>query len=226
VGRLIWKLVFATTVMVVLATWCVRTIRDRMATLERATDQLQAMTLLLEQHADRAFDTGDKVVQAIIELAGSNRFDDAADAERLHRQMRRLVAGSPQIGATWILDPTGRHIAESWAYPTSATSNFAFREYFQAHQKGETGLHIGTFDVGGAERRPRFTLSRPILRPDGSFGGVAVVAVLGSISRRCIDWPILGQVDTCAWSPHPVRFWPSGRRGTTWRMWQPRRWQN
>ncbi len=178
--------------MVVLATWGVRTIVDRQATLERAKDQVEAMALLLEQHADRAFDTGDKVVQAIVELAGSTRFDDAASVERLHNQMRRLAAGSPQIASTWILGPTGGHVAESWAYPASATSNFAFREYFQTHLKGEAGLHIGTFGVGGDQQRPRFTLSRPIVRPDGSFGGVVVVAVLGEYFEKVYRMTDLG----------------------------------
>ncbi len=59
-----------------------------------------------------------------------------------------------------------------------AAVNVADRAYFQAHIPSDTGkLFIGPLVIGRVTGQPVFHVSRRISNPDGSFGGVATVAI-------------------------------------------------
>jgi PAS domain S-box-containing protein len=177
--RLIWPAAFLVAMLGCGSVWLGSIIADRAMVLRAAERDLAATARLLGEHADRAFEAGDKVVQAIAEAA-VEAGASLAEAERrmaLHRQIQRLVADSPQIASAWLLDPAGDAIAENWSHPPRTQANAMGRAYFQAHLAGERGLHVGELSVGPNTGRMRFTLSRPVLVPDGRVAGVAVAGV-------------------------------------------------
>jgi hypothetical protein len=98
----------------------------------------------------------------------------------LHRRIQRLVADSPQIASAWLLDAEGGTIAENWSHPPRTQASARGRAYFQAHLAGERGLHVGELAHGLHAQAMRFTLSRPVLAPDGTLVGVAVAGVFSN----------------------------------------------
>ncbi|WP_167767138.1 PAS domain S-box protein [Jannaschia formosa] len=150
---------------------------DHHSTLKEAQHQLESRALLLEQHAGRAFEAGDTLLQGVVEIAAGVSLSDPAAAEALFSQLNRLKGDSPQISSAWVMDADGVTIAESWTHPPATQGSFSHRQYFQAHLAGERGLHIGPLAVGGSSGRPRFTLSRGLFDQTGGFLGVAAAGV-------------------------------------------------
>lgn len=175
--RTFWWLAFWSFALVCFGMWAGNAYRDRQAALAQAKDQMEETALLLGQHADRALEAGDKLVQALVELGSAATMNQPAEQARVFEQMRRLIGSSPQISSAWIMDADGKTLVESWEQPPRSTGTYAHRAYFKAHANGLDSLYIGPLQVGGASGRQRFTLSRKITRSDGSFGGVAVAGV-------------------------------------------------
>ena len=69
VHRTIWWSAFLAFSLACISVWGYAVYWDREATLARAQLRLEGTALLLEEHADRAFEAGDKMVQALVELA-------------------------------------------------------------------------------------------------------------------------------------------------------------
>ena len=177
-SRATWILAFGVASVACAGVWTLTAHGDRLTVLQAARAQLGATARLLEQHADRALEAGDRAVRAAVQAAGDPRsLHEPGRGERLHAVLRDLIADSPQIGSAWVMDATGTTIAENWAFPPLSRGPFRERPYFQAHLNGERGLHVGPAAIGPTMRRQRFTLSRPLLDPDGGFGGVATVGV-------------------------------------------------
>ena len=75
-----------------------------------------------------------------------------------------------------LMDANGNHLF-SFSLEDAAV-NVADRAYFQAHIRSDTGkLFIGPPVKGRVTGQPVFHVSRRISNPDGSFGGVATVAI-------------------------------------------------
>jgi PAS domain S-box-containing protein len=177
--RLIWPAAFLVAMLGFGSVWVGLITADRAMVLRAAERDLVATARLLGEHADRAFEAGDKVVQAIAEAAVETGSTLGEEERRLalHRQIVRLVADSPQIASAWLLDAEGATVAENWSHPPRTRAAALQRGYFQAHLAGERGLHVGELAAGPHAGRMRFTLSRPVLTGDGGFAGVAVAGV-------------------------------------------------
>ncbi len=176
--RTIWLLAFVLAATASAGIWAVTVLGDRRAVLQAAAVQLAATARLLEQHADRALVAGDRAVLAIRQAVGDpRRLADPAEAAALHERLKAILDGSRQLPSAWVMDAEGHTIAETWAHPPLTTGSFAHRSYFQAAQAGDDGLHVGLLGMGQNMGRRRFTLSRPLLAPDGSFAGVVATAV-------------------------------------------------
>jgi PAS domain S-box-containing protein len=176
--RTTWLLAFIVAAGACTGVWALSAWQDRETVQEAAEAKLVATARMLEQHADRALEAGDQGLRAVVQLVGDPRGLAAeGTGATLHRRLRDLVAGNPTLSAAWVMDPGGVIIAETAADPPKSQGSFAFRAYFQAHRDGERGVHIGQLAVGSGTARPRFTLSRALTAPDGSFAGVAAIGV-------------------------------------------------
>jgi PAS domain S-box-containing protein len=186
VQRLIWPAAFLVTTLGCGSVWLGSIIADRAMVLRAAERDLTATARLLGEHADRAFEAGDKVVQAIAEAA-LEAGPSLGEEERrlaLHRQIARLVSDSPQIASAWLLDAEGATLAENWSHPPRTQASARARGYFQVHLAGMQGLHVGELSHGPHAGSMRFTLSRPVLSADGQFAGVAVAGVFSDYFAR------------------------------------------
>jgi PAS domain S-box-containing protein len=179
VQKTTWLLAFAVAAGACIGVWALTSWSDRRTVLDAAEASLAATARLLEQHADRALEAGDRIVQAGVEAAsGPAGLLKPGRAEALHHRLRQLVDGNPQVASLWAMDASGVTVAESWAHPPATAGSFGHRPYFQAHRNGEAGLKIGAQSVGTTMGRPRFTLSRPVLTPEGAFAGVVAGGVV------------------------------------------------
>jgi PAS domain S-box-containing protein len=178
VQRTAWLLAFGLMTLACAGVWSFSVINDRRSVLAVSEQKLAATATLLEQHADRALETGDRIIRAAVLAVGEPpaRWQEAQEAA-LHQTLRALIAGSRQVASLWVVDATGRVVAETWQYPPNR-GPILHRAYFQAHQRGEQGLHVGEMAMGPSARQLRFTLSRPLLAADGSFAGVVAAGVL------------------------------------------------
>jgi PAS domain S-box-containing protein len=175
--RSFWWTAFFLFSLGCVAVWGFATYRDHAATLEDARDRLEATTLLLEQHASRAFEAGHTLLQSVAAFVETADLADPAVAETLHSQMNVLKGNSPQISSAWVMGRDGVAVAETWVHPPAATGSFAQREYFQAHLAGEKGLYFGPLATGGTSGRARFTLSRGVFAEDGTLRAVVVAGI-------------------------------------------------
>ena len=103
-----------------------------------------------------------------------------AEKEGLSIDLPLLMAEGRFIGQPFvqlgIADSTG--LVVSSLVPPTARTGISDLEHFMAHQQADTGkLYIGQPVIGRISGKWSMQLSRRVNRPDGSFGGVVVVAV-------------------------------------------------
>jgi PAS domain S-box-containing protein len=176
--RIVWRTAFLALAATLVCVWIFVVLRDRAETLEQARSRLDATARVLEQHADRAFETGDRVLRGLVEIARPLDLADPAQVSVAHAQLRRIIDDGMQISSAWLLDATGLARVDSWSHPPAIDGSFAHRPYFEALRADPGGgLHIGQAQAGSVSGRSRFTMARPLLDEEGGFAGAAVVGV-------------------------------------------------
>ncbi|HYF07482.1 MAG TPA: hypothetical protein VD970_07665, partial [Acetobacteraceae bacterium] len=189
---------------------------DRDAVLGRTQASIEATALLLEQHAARALEAGDRVLQALAALHDGGQSLDEAQGRRLLEQIHRLTEGSPQVTAAWIMNAEAQTLVESWGFPPRTQRPLPDRHYFQVHRTNpDQGLFIGPTEIGNATGRPRFTLSRGLRGPDGGFAGVVAVGVYSEYFANLYSIAPLMPGARLALSTQdgqPLAVWPPGAR--------------
>jgi len=188
---------------------------DHRTSIVQSESRLKDVALLLEQHVDRAIAAGDDLVRELAEEAADTDFASEAAREQLHRSIRQLVTGAPQISSAWVLDSQGWTIAENWHHPPRYGTSFAQRQYFQVHRNGDFELHIGRVAQGASSGRSRFTLSRGFRDRYGNFGGVAVAAIVSDYFTDAFQRAGLGarsQFRLATPAGDLLAEWPTGDR--------------
>lgn len=171
----VWAAAFAVFVIFIAGFWAMTVWHDRALTLRNAQKHAGATARLMAAHAERAIEAGDKVLLSILTDRRS-RLPSASDGLRLHLELRRLLAGSPQLGAAWLLNAAGILVGDT-RQPVPSPENLASHSYFRAHRAANIGLHLEAAPPDAVPQGQRFTLSRAIRGVDGSFQGVAVVSI-------------------------------------------------
>jgi two-component sensor histidine kinase len=149
--------------------------RDYRATRDAATAQTDATVRLVTAHAERSLgyveNTFDRIGEHVIGL-------DRADAHELHDLRHRLqdiTVASEMVGTIWLLDRDGRRWLNNLA--SGPGSNVAERPYFADARAAPGKFIIGAVETGTVVPRPRFTISRSLTGPDGSFQGVMAAGI-------------------------------------------------
>ncbi|WP_062608457.1 sensor domain-containing diguanylate cyclase [Caballeronia calidae] len=151
--------------------------QGRLDALERARDTSRNLALLAERDIERNFELYELSLQAVVE--GVHR----ADVSALPPQLRNDVlfdraATARDLGSILVLDVNGNIVIDSGSI-VPRPANFADRRYFTVQRDHpDTGLFISSPFAsrlrGGA---PSIALSRRLSNPDGSFAGVAMLAI-------------------------------------------------
>ncbi|EDT40266.1 sensor domain-containing diguanylate cyclase [Burkholderia ambifaria] len=144
---------------------------------ERASETSRNLGLIAERDIERNFELYDLSLQAVIN--GLNRPDVMNAPVSLRRAVLFDNAMTAEfLGSMLVLDAAGNIVLDS-ANDVPRRGNFADRKYFTVHRDNpDAGLFIsdpftsrlrgGALSIG---------LTRRISNPDGSFGGVVLIAV-------------------------------------------------
>nr|WP_232519285.1 diguanylate cyclase [Caballeronia insecticola] len=149
----------------------------RVDALDRARDTSRNLALLAERDIERNFELYELSLQAVVE--GMQR----PDVQALSPQLRNDVlfdraASARDLGSLLVLNAKGDIVIDSGSL-TPRPGNFADRRYFSVQREHpDTGLYISnpyTSRLRGGS--PSIALSRRLSNADGSFAGVAMIAV-------------------------------------------------
>lgn len=185
-SRALWIAAFLLFTAVCVGFWGVSVWRDRTHTVEQVESQAITVAQLLELHADQALSASSRLVDSLAMQASRWDLQDGAVGRELHERLATAVRSNLQLISVWVVDAAGRVALSSREWPTEPL-DYAYRHYYRVHAGGHEGLYIGAPETGAIAGSDRFTLSRAILGPDGTFKGVAVAGVLSSYLRRVYE---------------------------------------
>ncbi|MBM3568596.1 MAG: PAS domain S-box protein, partial [Alphaproteobacteria bacterium] len=145
--------------------------------LEAASNETRRLSLAVQQHAARAFET----VDLSLRFAGREFQDVMAarrpDPESIYRSLNPLIQSGAPVRGLFVVDATGAPLGRTGStemLPLSA----ADREYFAVHrERRDVGLHIGAPLISRAAGTPAIFVSRRLEAQDGRFLGVVAAFV-------------------------------------------------
>ncbi|MFL9869839.1 diguanylate cyclase [Paraburkholderia fungorum] len=147
----------------------------RDAAVEHVHETSRNVTAVLVSNIARTIETSDNSLRALI-AALDKRAVQTLDPGLRHELLFDRTAAEYVTGMG-VTDDRGRLI--DGCCSSSHTWDFSDRDYFTAHrQSANVGLYVSS--VYRARSRPgaqSIAMTRRINRPDGSFGGVAIVAI-------------------------------------------------
>ena len=196
---------------------------DRTTTLDQTRREVSATAHLLEEHASRAIESGDTLLQLVADMLDSWNLQDTEHGRTIWETLRLRAGQMPQVGAAWVVDGDGQLLLDSWAFPAPPLEP-AWKDYVEAHRRAVRGLHIGPAERGARAGLDRFTISRALRDSDDRIRAIAVIAIrstyfsklYGSTGwgpearlalftadrNRLAQWPPDGAVEP------PVEAWP------------------
>jgi diguanylate cyclase (GGDEF)-like protein len=151
--------------------------QGRLDALDRARDTSRNLALLAERDIERNFELYELSLQAVVE--GVQRPEVMSLPPRLRNDVLfDRAASARDLGSVLVLDANGKIIIDS-ASLTPRPGDFSDRTYFTVQRDHpDTGLFISSPYTsrlrGGA---PSIALSQRLSNPDGSFAGVAMLAL-------------------------------------------------
>ncbi|HEY4135243.1 MAG TPA: PAS-domain containing protein [Alphaproteobacteria bacterium] len=167
--------------------------RQRELVVERALLSAQNLTLALEEHTRATLQAGDLAVSDSVEYVEDGLVSDELDAKTLHDELRETAEKVPQISGLVYVDANGVVVANSRTLDNPVL-DVSRHSYFQnARKNPHSGLGISKPFVSRRFGDQVISLSRPVLNPDGSFGGVVFAAIQTSYFQRFHESLNLGQ---------------------------------
>ncbi|WP_445343875.1 sensor domain-containing diguanylate cyclase [Caballeronia temeraria] len=149
----------------------------RLDALDRARDTSRNLALLAERDIERNFELYELSLQAVVE--GVQRDDVMSLSPRLRNDVLfDRAASARDLGSILVLDASGKIAIDSGSL-VPRPGNFADRNYFSVQRDHpDTGLYISTpYESRLRDGAPSIALSRRLSHPDGSFAGVAMLAI-------------------------------------------------
>ncbi|HYD65002.1 ATP-binding protein [Azospirillum sp.] len=149
------------------------TVKDHDETVDRASLAAENTVRLLEEHALRALDASDLLIQRVAERIREQGLARFAVSRQEWDRLRRGVDMLPQVGSLVVLDAGGRVLVSAVSFPPP-TLSVPDREYFVAHRDRGEEVHLGAAVVSRILKSRSFTLSRRLTDAEGRFAGVVV----------------------------------------------------
>ncbi|QIE25347.1 sensor domain-containing diguanylate cyclase [Caballeronia sp. SBC2] len=161
--------------VVVIAISLVTLLASRDAAVDHAHETSRNVTAVLVSNIARTIETSDNSLRALVALLNKPAIQTIDPGLRHELLFDRTAA--EYVTGMGITDDRGRLI--DGCCSSSHTWDFSDRDYFIAHrQSANVGLYVSS--VYRARSRPdaqSIAMTRRMNRPDGSFGGVAIVAI-------------------------------------------------
>jgi len=146
---------------------------ETLAQSERTT---QDYARLLEEHTLRTLDASDLVVLRLLDRIDPNALSVQAVQESLWRQVRLIIAESPQTETLLVADAEGTVLLDARRYP-ARSANIAERDYFQALKTETNETFVGKVIKDPESGAYVFTVARRILDENARFRGVVAATI-------------------------------------------------
>jgi diguanylate cyclase (GGDEF)-like protein/PAS domain S-box-containing protein len=140
--------------------------------VEQRTDSV-AQTLL--EHMHRSLDPADLILRQVAERITRQGMERFEQSRQEWDELALSATSMRQISALVILDRTGRVVSYSAQFPPALPGSFTYRDYFLAHQRGET-TYLGPL-IQTAWGQRAFTYSRRVVDREGAFAGVVLATL-------------------------------------------------
>ena len=148
----------------------VRTQTEATATVNSEIEKNENLALALEEQTIRVIENIDQLLLIIKDQVQHN-----GASLSLNRLITPNAIDPGAYTFVGVLDIKGNVVASAQPAPPT---NLGDRDYFQRHKRDASErLLIGKARIGRISGREAIQFSRRINRPDGSFGGVAIIAV-------------------------------------------------
>jgi signal transduction histidine kinase len=168
VPRQYW-LLLAFSILVPLAVFLIASWANRNDEMRAAAETVERTVTILDQHAQRVFDTGELVLATMATYTRPLSWDDIKKPET-SRFLRDLASRMPHVVAAWITDRNGNAEAGS-VMDWDRSQSIRDRDFFTVHQTAEVGTYISGAFTSRVTRRSSFAVSRRKTAPDGAFDG-------------------------------------------------------
>ncbi len=169
----------AGAVAVPLALFCLAAWQSFKATVAAAETRVERTARILEEHADKVFDTQRLVIEAINErLRVLDRSSPAALVD-FQRFIAHFQTEFDQITTVAVTDAAGHTLANSHRATPDPTVSYIDRDWFQALSRAPVTMpFVSKAYPGRITGEPIFNLAdRTPPGPNGGFGGVVAISV-------------------------------------------------
>jgi diguanylate cyclase (GGDEF)-like protein len=153
--------------------------------LRRAANDLQALTLVLADQAERAFDAAALVQTGILDrlaTPGPPTADDVRTrmtGRAVFDELQSRIHGLPQIEAVSVIDDAGNLLTSTLMWPFPSV-NVADHDYYRALAASASAPAAAATFIGAPLRdrgRATVAFARKVTGPDGGFAGLILAAM-------------------------------------------------
>lgn len=143
---------------------------DRRTSIENVWEENNKFALAFEEHVRRVLKTNEQYLVLL-----KNEYERRGNTAALTDILRQIAADS-LITQTSILNVQGRPVVS--ALPVDPQASFADLPHFYSHRHEDASkLYIGKAALGRVSQKYTIQLSRRVNQADGSFGGIATIAM-------------------------------------------------
>lgn len=164
---------------------------DREETINAAIDRNNNLAIAFEEYTARTIESADAVLRYMIReyLRNSSRFD-------MDQFVADYTIDIKAFTGVVLADENGRVSTTVYQSKPAKPVNVADREHFKVHRTQDSGkLFVGKPVIGRIRGKLVIPLTRRINKPDGSFGGVAMVLIEPSRFTDLLDNARLKNLD-------------------------------
>jgi diguanylate cyclase (GGDEF)-like protein len=166
---------------------------SRQAQLAESAVDTSNMAHAFAAHAESVLKVGDAILSEMVDRV--ERDVAGVMGARIHTRLVDIVNTVPAIHGLFIYGPEGEWRITSLS--GSIDGNNSDREYFQYHRAHpDRTIHVGRPVRSRSSGVMVVPLSRRIDKPDGSFGGVALVTLRADFFSKFYDWFDVGRNGT------------------------------
>lgn len=167
---------------------------SRQGELSDSATSTANMARALASHAERSLNIANSTLDDVVERINQDGLDQF-DINRMHTRMAHIATNSAEIQELFVYDAKGMRLATS--LPTLLAGSNMDREFFRYHiAHTDMSTHIGMPIRSRSSGILTIPISRRISRPDGSFGGVAMVSLKLNFFGKFYDSFDLGRTGT------------------------------
>jgi two-component system NtrC family sensor kinase len=177
------RLLLAATVVIPLLLFVGASWLDYRAAFGEAERDLQHISQVGREHAEKVFDGQNQVIERVADLVRGMAEPEIIRAEKtLHDEFARIVAHLAEVQSVLLAGADGRPLVSAGTYPVPVV-DLSKRDYFRAVIGGHTGPYVSSLQVGEVNKQLFFGLARPWIGSDGKLAGVIDVAVSPTFFR-------------------------------------------